>query len=142
MARRLPRYLPFRVLAATTATLCFLFGLLFFSAFVDRALFQIFAHPLFDTNHWGYYLVGFAGAVLITWGGCLVAAARAPATSSGIANATVAGLLASAIVRLLAWYSGEYWLARDQLRVEAAALSLLALGFLWLRPPPVKRHGP
>jgi hypothetical protein len=142
VAQRVPAYLAFRVLAATTGCLCFLFGLLFFSAFVDRALFQVFAHPLFATNHWGYYVLGFASAALFAWGGCLLAAARTPASATGIANATVVGLLASAIMRLLAWYSGEYWLVRDELRVEAAVLALLALGFVWLRPPPAERSGP
>jgi hypothetical protein len=130
-----PAYLPYRILAATTAFFCFLFGLLFFAGFVDRALFQVFAHPLFATDHWGYYLVGFAGAVLVAWGGCLVGAVRSPAHSTAIANATVAGLLFGAVVRLLAWYSGEYRAAGEQLRFEAAVLSLLALGFVWLRPP-------
>jgi len=135
VARGMPAYLPYRMLAATTAALCILLGLILFAAFVDRALFQVFARPLFATNHWGYYLAGFAGSVLVAWGGCLVALARAPARAAGIANATVAGLLTGAIVRLLAWYSGEYRLASDQLRVEAAVLALLALGFVWLRPP-------
>jgi hypothetical protein len=132
---QVPAFLPYRILAAITAAFCFLFGLVFFAGFVDRALFQVFARPLFETNHWGYYILGFAGAALLAWGGCLIAATRRPTTSSGITSATIGGLLAGAVIRLLAWYSGEYRLAGDQLRVEAAVLIVLALGFVWLRPP-------
>ncbi len=128
-------YLPYRLLAATTAALCFLFGLLFVVAFLDRALFQVFARPLFDTNYWGYYILAFAGSTLIAWGGCLVAAARRPESAPGIATATAAALVLGSIVRLLAWYSGEYRPQHDQLRFEAGLLAAVALGFVWLRPP-------
>lgn len=136
MAQRGPAHLPYRVLAVVTALFCLLFGTVFFAGFLDRALFQVFARPLFETNHWGYYLLGFAGSALIAWAGCLMVAVARPTTSGGIANATVAGLLAGAAIRLLAWYSGEYRPAGDQLRFEAGVLALLALGFIWLRPRP------
>ena len=122
------------ILALVTAAFCLLFGVVFFAGFVDRALFPVLARPLFETNHWGSYVLGFASSALVAWGGCLIAAARRPAAASGITSATIAGLLASAVIRLLAWYSGEYRLAGDQLRIEAALLVLLALGFIWLRP--------
>jgi hypothetical protein len=44
-------------------------------------------------------------------------------------------LIVATIVRLLAWYSGEYRLTGAQLQLESAALVLLALAFVWLRPP-------
>lgn len=135
MVTQVPAHMPYRILAAVTAAFCLLFGLVFFAGFVDRALFQVFARPLFETNHWGYYMLGFAGSLLLAWGGCLIAAARHPGTAGGITSATIGGLLAGAVIRLLAWYSGEYRLAGDQLRTEAALLVLLALGFIWLRPP-------
>ena len=125
---------PYRVLAAFTAVFCLLIGTLFLVAFCDRALFQVFAHPLFDTNYWGYYLLGFAGSALVAWAGCLLAAARRPEHGSGIGAATAAGLIVATIVRLLAWYSGEYRLAGAQLQLESLVLVLLALGFVWLRP--------
>jgi hypothetical protein len=123
------------MLAAITAAFCLVFGVLFIVAFCDRALFQVFARPLFDTNYWGYYVLGFAGSALVAWGGCLLAAARAPEHSSGIGVATASGLIVGTIVRLLAWYSGEYRLAGAQLQLESAVLVLLALAFVWLRPP-------
>ncbi len=128
-------YWAYRMLAAITAAFCLLIGLLFIVAFCDRALFQVFARPLFDTNYWGYYMLGFAGSALVAWAGCLLVAARTPEHSSGIGAATAAGLIVGTIVRLLAWYSGEYRLAGAQLQLESAALVLVALAFVWLRPP-------
>jgi len=127
-------HLPYRALAAVSAAVCILVGALFIAAFLDRALFQIFARPLFDTNYWGYYLVGFSGSALIAWGGCLIAAARRPEQAAGVGTATAAGLILASIVRLLARYSGEYRAADDAFRFEAAVLALVALAFIWLRP--------
>jgi len=127
-------HLLYRLLAAATAFLCFLIGFVFVVAFLDRALFQVFAHPLFDTNYWGYYILGFAGSTLVAWGGCLVAAARAPEQTPGIATATAAALVIGSMLRLLAWYSGEYRAAHEQLRFEAGLLAAVALAFIWLRP--------
>lgn len=127
-------HLLYRLLAAVSAALCLLVGTLFIAAFLDRALFQVFTHPLFDTNYWGYYLVGFSGSALIAWGGCLIAAARRPEQAAGVGTATAAGLILASIVRLLARYSGEYRVADDAFRLEAAVLALVALAFIWLRP--------
>lgn len=133
----MPRHLAYRVLAAATASCFFLVGFVFLCGFVDRALFQVLAHPLFDTDFWGYYIVGVAGSALIVWAVALVAAVRAPAANPGVATATVVGLILGAILRLLAWYSGEYRPAGDQLRLESGVMLVLALGFVWLRPPRV-----
>jgi hypothetical protein len=129
-----PRFLAYRVVAGLVAAFCFLVGTLFVIGFLDRALFQVLARPLFATDHWGYYILGFAGVALLAWGGCLVGAVRRPTASPGIANVTAGGLVLAAILRLLAWYSGEYRVAGDQLRFEAAVLVVLALGLVWLRP--------
>lgn len=124
----------YRLLAATTAALCLLFGIVFVTAFLDRALFQVFARPLFDTDFQGYFILGFVGCVLFAWAGCLIASARTPRENPGIATSTATALIVTALVRLLAWYSGEYWPIRDQLRFEAAVLAVLALAFIWLKP--------
>ena len=134
MLRRMPPYLLYRLLALATAAFCLLSGLLFVVAFLDRTLFQIFARPLFDTDFWGAYLLGFAGSALIAWGACLFSVVRNPTTTGGIASATATGLILGSILRLLAWYSGEYRLAGDQLRIESGLMTLCALGFVWLRP--------
>jgi len=128
-------YVGYRLLAATAAAGCFLVGFVCILAFFDRALFQLFARPLFATDYWGYYIVGFAGSALVAWGGCLVAAVRNPVGASGVGTASAAGLLLASILRLLAWYSGEYRLVADQLRVEAGVLAVVALAFVWLKPP-------
>ena len=128
-------HLAYRLLAATAAGVCFLVGFLCVVAFFDRALFQVFAHPLFDTDYWGYYVLGFAGSALVAWGGCLVAAVRDPIGASGVGTATATALILASILRLLAWYSGEYRLAAEQLRVEAGVLAVVALAFVWLKPP-------
>jgi hypothetical protein len=130
-----PGFVAYRVVAGLVAAFCFVFGTLFVVAFLDRTLFQVLARPLFATDHWGYYILGFSGVALFAWGGCLVGAVRRPTASPGIANVTAGGLVLAAILRLLAWYAGEYRLAGDQLRVEAAVLVVLALGLVWLRPP-------
>ncbi len=131
---RISTLLLYRMLAGVTATACIVFGVVFVAAFLDRAVFQIFARPLFDTDVQGYFILGFAGCVLFAWAGCLIASARTPAGTPGIATATATALIVAALLRLLAWYSGEYWPIRDLLRVEAAVLAVVALGFIWLKP--------
>ncbi|MCC6849952.1 MAG: hypothetical protein IT294_15720 [Deltaproteobacteria bacterium] len=133
----MPRHLAYRVLAAVTAGCFFLVGFAFVCGFMDRALFQVFARPLFDTDVRGYYLLGVAGSALIAWAVALAAVVRAPTLHPGVATATTVGLVLGAILRLLAWYSGEYRRMDDLLRLEAAAFLALALGFVWLRPPRV-----
>jgi hypothetical protein len=109
----MPRHLAYRVVAAVTACFLFLFGFVFLCGFIDRALFQVLAHPLFDTDPWGYYILGVAGSALIVWS-------------------------VGAILRLLAWYSGEYREIGDQLRLESGTFLVLALAFIWLRPPRIE----
>lgn len=135
----MPRHLPYRVLAAVTALFFFLFGFVFICGFIDRALFQVFTRPLFDTDPWGYYMLAIAGGALVVWAVALASAVRAPAENRAVATATTVGLILGAVLRLLAWYSGEYRPAGDQLRLESALFLVLALGFIWLRPP---RPGP
>jgi len=131
----MPRYLAYRLLAAVTALFFLLFGFVFICGFIDRALFQVLARPLFDTDPWGHYILGIAGSALVTWAVSLVAVVRAPTANRGVATGTTVGLVLGAILRLLAWYSGEYRQAGDQLRLESAVFLVLALGFVWLRPP-------
>lgn len=131
----MPRHLAYRALAAATASFFLLFGFVFLCGFIDRTLFQVLAHPLFETDAWGYYILGVAGTALIAWAVALFATARAPTVHRGVATATTVGLILGAVLRLLAWYSGEYRDAGDQLRLESAVFLVLALGFVWLRPP-------
>ncbi len=84
-------------------------------------------------------MMGFAGTLLVTWGACLLAAVRAPAVSRGIGTATAVGLVLNAVFRMLAWFSGEYAEVGNLPRAEAAVMLLLALGFIWLRPPRMRQ---
>ncbi len=131
----MPRFFAYRLLAAMTAALFLLFGFVFVCGFLDRALFQVFSRPLFATDAWGYYMLGVAGSVLIVWAVALIALVRNPTENRGVAAATTFGLVLGAILRLLAWYSGEYRQAGDQLRLESGVFLIAALGFVWLRPP-------
>lgn len=131
---RISTVLLYRVLAGATAAVAILFGVVFVTAFLDRAVFQIFTRPIFDTDIQGHFILGFAGCLLFAWAGCLIASARAPLAAPGIATATATALIVAALLRLLAWYSGEYWPIRDLLRGEAAVLAVVALGFIWLKP--------
>jgi hypothetical protein len=124
----------YRGLAATTALFCALVGALFIVAFLDRALFPVLARPLFATDAWGHFVLGFTGVTLVVWAGCLVGVARAPEEHRAVGTATAAGLILAAVLRLLAWYSGEYRQAGDELRLEAAVFVVVALAFIWLRP--------
>ena len=131
---RISSVLLYQLLTGVTAVVCIVFGVVFICAFLDRAVFEVFTRPLFDTDINGYFAIGFAGCVLLAWAGCLIASARTPDALPGVATATATALIVIALMRLLAWYSGEFWAIRDELRFEAATLALVALGFIWLKP--------
>jgi hypothetical protein len=90
--------------------------------------------PAIPTDYWGLYMMGFAGALLFTWGACLFSAVLNPAVARGVGIATAFGLILNAIFRMIAWFSGEYAEIGNTPRVEAAIMLLLAIGFIWLRP--------
>ena len=89
----------------------------------------------------GIYFVAFTGCASIGWGGALLGAFRRPESGRTVGTATALALVMSAIYRMLGWLVGDYYAwAGELLRVEAAIFLLLALAFLWLRPPPVARE--
>jgi len=95
------------------------------------------AEPTLPTGPVGFYFVGFAGSALVAWGGCLLAAARHPATARGVGTASAVGFLLCALMRLVAWLVGDYHALLGEVpRVEAGILLLAALALVWLRPPP------
>lgn len=128
----------YRILSGAVAAMSAVVGAALFAAFVSNTLLphgmQIDL-GMVSTNYWGYYMTGFAGALLLTWAGFLLVAVRRPLAARGIGTATAFGLVANALFRSIAWFSGEYAEAGNVLRAEAAVMLLLALGFLWLRPP-------
>jgi hypothetical protein len=92
--------------------------------------------PAIPTGPVGFYFIAFTGCALVAWGGCLLAAARRPEHARGIGTATAFGLVLGGVCRIAAWVVGDYHVfPGDLLRVEAAAMLLLALAFVWLRPP-------
>lgn len=111
-------------------------GLAFFAAFFAyHAPASDLAIP---TGPTGFYFVAFTGCALVGWGGSLLAVARQPAMGRAVGTATAVALVMSASYRMLAWLVGDYhaWLGNLP-RVEAAVMLILALAFLWLRPPVV-----
>jgi hypothetical protein len=91
--------------------------------------------PTIPTGPVGHYFVAFAGCALMGWAGGLIGAARDPFSSRtvGTMTAFVMGLMA--VIRMLAWFVGDYWAWLGDLpRTEASALLLVALALVWLRP--------
>ena len=83
-----------------------------------------------------HYAAASAGCAFVAWGGALAAAAVRADPGRSLGTATALALVMLALVRMLAWLTGDYYaLAGELLRAEAAGALLLALAFLWLRPP-------
>lgn len=94
----------------------------------------------------GLYFVAFSGCCLVAWGGCLFAAARGagradPSLARSVGTATAVGLVLNALYRMAVWTLGDFAWAGSLPRIEAAIFLVLALAFLWLRPPSVARVG-
>jgi len=135
------RYISYRILSGVMLALLFVIGTVLLRGFVAGTIMpgSVEGPTPFQTDYWGFYMMGFAGAVLWAWGACLVSAVVAPATARAVGTATAFGLVVNAIFRLIAWFSGEYAEIHNLPRIEAAIMLLLALGFIWLRPPPLER---
>ena len=91
--------------------------------------------PAIPTGPVGHYFVAFTGCALMGWAGGLIGAARDPFSSRtvGTMTAFVMGLMA--VIRMLAWFVGDYWAWLGDLpRTEASALLLVSLALVWLRP--------
>lgn len=112
---------------------CFVFGVAMVAAFF---LYQRpHSTPLVPTGPVGHYFVAFTGCGLIAWAGGLVGAARAPLASRSIGTMTIVVLILMAVIRMVAWMIGDYfvWLG-DLPRTEAAGLLIVAGALIWLKP--------
>ena len=123
----------YRFLSGSLGIAFLLFGLMLTLSFF--AYQQPGSTPNIPTGPVGYYFVAFAGCALMGWGGGLLGAARRPEYNRTIGTVTAFVFVLMAVVRMMAWVVGDYyvWLA-DVPRIEAAVLLLLALAFVWLRP--------
>ena len=124
----------YRLLTAVMGVLLVASGLAFFVAFFRYQ--TPGSTPAIPTGPVGYYFVAFAGCALVGWGGGLLGAARDPLAGRAIGTATALALVLSAVYRMAGWVVGDYyvWLG-DLPRIEAAIFLVLALLFVWLRPP-------
>ena len=91
--------------------------------------------PAIPTGPVGHYFVAFAGCALMGWAGGLIGAARAPLSSRSVGTVTAFVLALMAVVRMIAWFVGDYWVWLGDLpRTEAGAFLLVSLALVWLRP--------
>ena len=82
-----------------------------------------------------HYAAATAGCAFVAWGGALAAGGIRGDLTSSLGTASAFALVLLALMRMLAWFMGDYYaLAGDLPRAEAAGALLLALGFVWLRP--------
>jgi hypothetical protein len=138
-------YIGYRLLCGVLALFCFVFGIAQLVSFFRNIMLpasMLQDPPLIPTDYWGFYMIGFAGALLCTWGAILLSAIRSPASARGIGTATAFGLVLNAMLRIIAWFSGEFAEIGNIPRVEAAIMLLLAIGFIWMRPEPPDRTQP
>lgn len=129
----MPYRWPYKILLGTMGAVALIFG------FVLTASFFLYQRPFSDpgipTGPVGHYFVAFAGCALMGWGGGLIGAARAPETSRTVTTVTAWVLCFMAVVRMTAWFVGDYsvWLG-ELPRFEAGLFLVLALLLVWLRP--------
>lgn len=123
----------YAVLCGITGLLGCAAGLLLLAQFVMYH--RPHAIPAIPTGPIGHYFVAFAGSALVAWSGCLIGAARRPRFGRTVGTATAVGLVLAAAYRMAAWVVGDYTGFGAATRIEAAVFLLLALGFVWLRPP-------
>jgi hypothetical protein len=129
----------FRAVAAATGLLFVASGVALFVAFF--AYQRPGSEPPLPMGPLGHYFAAFAGCALVGWGGALLAGARDLATGRALAPVTALALAGMALYRMLGWFMGDYHaLFGDLLRAEAALFLLLALAFVWLRPPAAARR--
>jgi hypothetical protein len=81
-----------------------------------------------------HYFAATAGCALVAWGGALLAGAARNELSRSLGTATALALVLMALMRMLAWFNGDYYGAGELPRIEAAVFLAAALGFVWLRP--------
>ncbi len=129
---RMPR--AYSVLCGVVGTAFVLLGAVFFGISLT-ALAPGASSPLrFPLGPNGFYFVAFTGTALVAWGGCLLGTARRGGDRS-IGTMTAVGLVLAAFYQMSAWLMGDIAWAGELPRLEAGLFLVLALAFVWLRPP-------
>jgi hypothetical protein len=123
----------YRVLMGSMGIALMIFGLGLVATFF--AYQRPYSIPMVPTGPIGHYFIAFTGCALIGWSGGLIGAARDPFASRSVGTTTAFVLALMAIVRMVAWFVGDYagWLG-DLPRTETTVFLLLAIALVWLRP--------
>jgi hypothetical protein len=109
------------------------YGLLLFGAFF--AYQRPGSEAPLPGGPFAHYFAATAGCALVAWGGALAAGALRGELARSLGTATAFALVLLALMRMLAWFSGDYYaVAGDLPRTEAALFLLIALALVWLRP--------
>lgn len=125
----------FRFLCALLGGLFVLGGLFFVVAFFRSLLPGATSPGVLPLGPGGLYFMALGGTALLGWGGGLLGAFRHPASHRILGTWTALALGVAAVVRMVAWWSGDYASLGSLLRIEAGLMLVLALALVWLRPP-------
>lgn len=125
----------YRVLCGGLGGLFLLGGLVMTFSFFRASLPGAVMEGPIPVGPGGVYFIAFTGCALVAWGGGLLGAARRPEGGRTLGTFSALALVLMAAVRLFGWVMGDYAYLGNVLRGEAALFLLLALAFVWLRPP-------
>lgn len=127
----------YRALCGIVGAVFAAYGLLLFAAFF--AYQRPGSEAPLPGGPFAHYFAATAGCALTALGGALAAGAIRGDLARSLVTATAFALVLLALMRMLAWFSGDYHATLGDLpRAEAAAFLLVALALVWLRP----RGGP
>lgn len=123
----------YRVLAGIVGTAFVAGGLLLFGAFF--AYQRPGSEAPLPGGPFAHYFAATAGCALVGWGGALASGAIRGELARSLGTATAVALVMLALIRIAAWFGGDYYaVAGDAPRIEAGVFLAAALGFVWLRP--------
>jgi hypothetical protein len=99
--------------------------------------------PTIPTGPVGHYFIAFSGTSLLGWAGGMIGAARDPLSSRTVGTMSAFVFALMAVIRMVAWYVGDYYVWLGNLpRSEATAFLLISLALVWLRPTVAESRAP